>query len=302
MVGTESYPKEIYDYWRLVEKHPYVIGDFVWTGMDYLGESGCGNYRLDNEKTGWGRSWPWFNAFCGDLDICGFKKPQVAYRDVVWGRSQLELAVHRPLPPGRSEILSGWGWPDELASWTWLGDEGKSMQVSVYSSGDTIRLELNGKKIAEKQIGGSDKLTAKFELPYAPGELKAIALKQGKVVATKSLRTVGEAKKIQLIMDRKNISTSRNDLAYVTVEITDAAGNLLPDANVPVKFSVSGAGELAAVGSGSPNRPESFRGPVRTTWHGRALAILRPSGSSGKIRLHAEADGLAGDDIEVLVK
>jgi beta-galactosidase len=299
MVGTESYPGELVDYWRLVEKHPYVIGDFVWTGMDYLGESGCGHMRFDNEPSDFGRGWPWFNAFCGDLDICGFRKPQSFFRDVVWGRSPLEMMVHRPLPPGRTEQMSRWGWPDELPSWTWPGEEGKAMQVTVYSSCDSVRLELNGKEIATRNPGENDKFRAMFEVPYQPGELRAVGIKQGMILYTRILRSAGPAAKIRLVADRETISAKRSDLSYVTVEITDSEGNLLPDAALPVRFSVSGEGDLAALGSGSPNKPEGFRGPLRTTWHGRALAILRPNGVTGSIKLRAEAAGLTAGEIQI---
>ena len=298
MVGTESYPLAIADYWNLVEKNSYVIGDFVWTGMDYLGESGIGRASLDPLKGL--AQWPWFDANCGDLDICGFKKPQSFYRDVVWGRSKLEIEVHRPIPTGRTEQLMKWGWPDEWPSWTWPGDEGKPMSVAVYARCDAVRLELNGREIATQKMPATNKLPARFEVAYEPGKLEAVGLVQGKVVAKKILRTVGEAKKIRLTVDRKTIRASRDDLAFVTVEITDAHGNVLPDENVPVTFTVSGAGELAAVGSGSPNRPESFHGPVHSTDHGRALAILRPIGSPGVIQLHAEAAGLLPAEITVL--
>jgi beta-galactosidase len=142
-------------------------------------------------------------------------------------------------------------------------------------------------------------LTARFEVPYAAGELKAVGLKKGKIVATKTLRTVGPAKKIRLTVDRATIRADRNDLAYVTVEITDAAGNVLPDASNLVHFKLTGPGELAAVGSGAPNVMESFRQPQHTAWHGRALAILRPLGSTGKIALTAEADGLKAATIVI---
>ena len=288
IVGTESFPRDFAQYWNGVEKHSYVLGDFVWTAMDYLGEAGIGNARLDNER---GETWPWFNAWCGDLDLCGFKKPQSYYRDVVLGRSELEMFVHRPIPQGRREVVSAWGWPDELASWTWPGCEGKPMQVAVYSRCDSVRLEQNGKEIATREITGNRR-TARFEVPYAAGELKAIGLKNGKIVATRFLRTVGPAKKVRLTVDRASIRVDRNDLAYVTVEITDASGNVLPDASNLVRFKLTGPGELAAVGSGAPNVPESFRQPQHTTWHGRALAILRPTGTPGAIALKAEADGL----------
>jgi len=302
MVGTESYPGELVDYWRLVEKHPHVIGDFVWTGIDYLGEAGCGHMRFDNEPSDFGRGWPWFNAFCGDLDICGFRKPQSFFRDVVWGRSPLEMLVHRPLPPGRTEQMSRWGWPDELPSWTWPGEESKAMQVTVYSSCDTVRLELNGKEIATRKLGGNDKFRITFEVRYQPGELRAVGLTQGKIVSTKILRSAGPAAKIRLVADRKTLRADRNDLSYVSMEITDAEGNLLPDAALPVRFSVSGEGELAAVGSGSPNKPESFRGPLRTTWRGRAMAILRPKGGAGVIKLRADAEGLSEGEIQLLTQ
>jgi beta-galactosidase len=298
IVGTESFPNSIADLWRIVERDPYVLGDFVWTGMDYLGEAACGNAHLDNERAG---SWPWFDAFCGDLDLCGFKKAPSYYRDVVWGRSDLEVFVHRPVPQGRREVVSGWGWPDELQSWTWPGSEGKPMQVAVYSRCDSVRLELNGKEIATRQINGS-RLTARFEVPYAAGELKAVGLNGGKTVAAKVLRTLGPAKKVQLTVDRAALRADRNDLAYVTVEIADASGNVLPDASNLVHFKLAGPGELAGVGSGTPNVAESFRQPRHTAYHGRCLAILRPLGPTGNLTLRAEADGLSAAEVTVRVE
>jgi len=175
------------------------------------------------------------------------------------------------------------------------------MQINVYSQCDMVRLELNGKEIATKQINGG-RLTARFEAPYAAGELKTVGLKNGKVVATKILRTVGPAKKLRLTVDRSAIRADRSDLAFVTVEITDAAGNLLPDATNLVHFKLTGPGEMAAVGSGTPNVMESFRQPQHTAWHGRALAILRPLGPTGKLTLRAEADGLSAGQVTISVK
>lgn len=299
MMTTESYPKDFFDYWSLVEKHPYVIGDFVWTAMDYLGESGIGHSVLSNQKDTFFMAWPWFNAWCGDLDVCGFKKPQSFYRDVVWRRSQIEMAVHRPIPPGLSEHVSGWGWPDESQSWTWTGQEGRPLQVAVYSRAERVRLELNGKVIAEKPVSAATKLTARFDVPYAPGELCAIGLAKGKAVARTALNTAGTPKKLRLTADRTTIRADRNDLSFVAVEVVDAHGQRVPGAEIPVRFYVSGAGELAAHGSGSPNDPVSFRAPVRRTFQGRCLAILRPTGSAGEIELRAEAEGLKPETITI---
>ncbi len=209
------------------------------------------------------------------------------------------MEVHAPMPPGFHEIVSAWGWPDECQSWNWPGQEDKPLQVAVYSRCDTVRLELNGKIIGEKPVSATTKLTAKFEVPYVPGELRASGLNNGKVVATTVLRTAGAPAKLRLTADRETIRNDRNDLSYVTVEVLDQDGNRVPNAVIPVHFSVSGAGELAAQGSSSPNDVASFHAPMRKTFQGRCLAILRPKGGAGTITLRAQADGLVADVITI---
>lgn len=303
MIGTESVPKEAFDNWYMVEKHPYVLGDFVWTAMDYLGEAGIGHaFTQKDNKDEFSPGWPWYNAYCGDIDVCGFKKPQSYFRDVVWKISNLDMAVHAPIPAGMQEVVSYWGWPDEQQSWNWAGNEGKNLQVNVYSNYPEIRLELNGKVIGTKPVSPETKLTAMFEVPYEAGELKAVALKDGKEIETKILKTTGKPAKIKLTADRSEIKASRNDLSYVTVEVTDENGALVPDANLPVQFNVSGAGELAAVENGNPTDLKSFQAKKVTSFKGKCLAILRPAGNAGEIKLKAESDGLKTDEISVQVK
>lgn len=302
MMGTESYAKEAFDYWQLVKKNPYVIGDFVWTAMDYIGETGLGNARLSDESgRGLLRSFPWFNGFCGDIDITGSKKPQMLYRDVIWGNSDLEMVVHAPIPEGKREIVSQWGWPNEWQSWNWFGNEGKTMEVRVFSNYPLIRLELNGKVIGEKKSGDKTKLITTFKVPYQPGTLRAVALKDGKEVASKQLSTTGQPAYIKLVADRKTIKADRNDLSYVKILIVDARGNIIPDADIPVTLSVSGDGEIAGSGSASPNDMESFNNPVCRTYRGQALAILRPlkNGKKGSIKLHVGAAGLTTGQVSI---
>ena len=304
MVGTESFPGDVYNYWKQVEKDPWVIGDFVWTAMDYLGETGVGNSSLDGGPRVGLKPWPWFNAFCGDIDLCGFKKPQLFYRDVVWNISKLEIMVHTPIPEGKKETVSYWGWPDELQSWNWKGNEGKPMDVRVFSRYPVIRLELNGKMIAEQTIDDNANLTANFKVPYEPGILRAVALEHGIEVASKELRTTGTPAKIKLTADRTQIKADRNDLSYVKVEITDAQGNLIPNANIPVTFTVSGVGEIAGSGNACPYDMESFNNPVCKTYHGRALVILRPlkDKKAGTIAFRAEANGITTGVINITVQ
>jgi len=310
MMGLESFPKEAYDYWQQVEKNPWVVGDFVWTSMDYLGEARLGNSQLvDDSGSNRGflrsSSWPsWFNAFCGDIDLCGFKKPQLLYRDVVWNNSALEMVVHSPVPEGKREIVSAWGWPDELQSWNWDGYEDKMMDVRVFTSYPAIRLELNGKIIDEKNLSDTSGLIVNFKVPYEPGTLKAIALENGKEVASKELRTTGAPAKIKLTVDRTTINADRNDLSYIKVEITDAQGNVIPDANIPVRLTVSGVGEIAGSGNACPDDMESFNSPVCKTYRGQALAILRPlkDKKTGIVTLVAEANELNSGKININVK
>jgi beta-galactosidase len=332
MMTTESMPIDMFHIWKRIEQSPWVIGDFVWTGMDYLGESGVANGKIDNEKVdygmgfpgtnmGFGRGWPWFVAWCGDIDIIGSKKPQSYYRDVVWNRSKMEIAVHTPLPSGHNELISPWGWPSELPCWTWPGEEGKTFSVSVYTRCDSVRLELNGIVIGKKKVKEdpdlnqsasgtailsgavpNTQLTARFEVPYAPGELKAIGLVDGKEVVTKILKSTGAPKKLILTADRSSIHANRNDLAFITVEVADENGNKIPNINIPVDFTISGEGELAAAGNGSPNQMTSFHQPKCNTFRGKALIIIRPFARPGTIKLTANCHGLGSATADILVR
>lgn len=237
MMGTESFPLQAFENWQAVEQHPYVIGDFVWTAMDYLGETGIGHTEPD-KLTKFSMEFPWFNAWCGDIDLIGGKKPQSYYRDVVWNRSKIEMLVHAPIAEGHTEAVSYWGWQNEVPAYTFPGAEGKPLQVHVYTRYDTVRLMQNGKIVGEQTASGQTKLTATFNISYQPGELKAIGLKNGKAVDSVVLKTAGKPAGIRLVADRKIIHVNPNDLAYVTVEVTDANGQLVPDAELLLHFNI----------------------------------------------------------------
>jgi beta-galactosidase len=297
MVGTESYPGAAFQNWEAIERDSWVIGDFVWTAIDYMGESGVGKTslsRAQGSRFGGGgpTGYPWFDAFCGDIDLIGNKKPQSYFRDVVWRRSKVEMAVQRPIPEGYVERAGGWGWSDELRSWTWPGFEGAPLAVRVYTRGDKVSLLLNGKEVGAKELTPANALKAEFTVPYAPGELKAVAYQGGQEIGNIAFTTVGKAQKLVLTPDRPKMKASRDDLSYVMVKVVDDKGRLVPDAVVPVSFSLKGVGELAAVGSGNPKEVASFRQPHRNTFHGMCVAVVRPAGSSGTIELRADSPGL----------
>lgn len=302
IVGAETYAREAFENEAVARKHPYVIGDFVWTGMDYLGESGIGHSRLKGDNNVPIRPFPWFNAFCGDIDLIGQKKPQSYYRDVVWGRSSLEMAVARPLPMGRVEEISDWGWSDEMRSWTWPGCDGVPLKVRVYAAGDQVRLLLNGHPIGARPVSGETKFTAEFEVPYVPGELRAVALTNEQEIASLVFQTAGKPAQLRLTADRACLRADRNDLAFITVEAVDEHGSLVPDAVIPVAFHVNERGELAAVGNANPQDVASFRQPRRCkTFQGKCLVVLRPFGSVGTLRLRAEAQGISSAEVELVV-
>jgi beta-galactosidase len=290
MIGTESLPREAYESWQQVERYPFVIGDFVWTGMDYVGEAGIGHTVPDSVQDSPLMPWPWFNGFCGDFDLIGNKKPQSYYRDVLWNRKKVAMAVHAPLG-NQGEKISKWGWPDEQQRWTWPSHEGEILQVNVYTRSAVVRLSCNGKTVGTKVLTDSSKLTAQFSVPYSVGELKAVVLdKQGREVDSVIFYTTGKAAALRLEPDRSAITTSRDDLAYIMVSLVDDKGNVVTNEDAEVTFKVSGQGELLAVGNAHPYEVQSFQQARCKTYRAKCLVILRPNGIEGTMKLHARAN------------
>ncbi len=292
MLGTESLPADVDAIWRLTDRSPWLIGDFVWTAMDYLGESGIGKSDTSGNPLEFSSKYPWFNANCGDIDVIGQQKPQSLARDVVWGLSPLELSVHRPLD-GQIERVSMWGWRDELRSWTWPGAEGKAVNVIVYTRADRVELTLNGKIVGEKAMTDTDKSTAQFAVAYAPGTLTATAFRNGRAIGKRVLETAGPAAALRLQIDRAQVRADRGDLCYVTADILDSAGRPVPDAVHVLDVKLIGPVELAAFGNANPRGVGSFRQAVAKTWHGKALAIVRPTGERGAAAVTVSSAGLA---------
>ena len=292
MIGSESIALEAFENWQQVEKHPFVIGDFVWTGMDHLGESGIGSSKLDNDTTKFLPPWPWFINNSGDISILGFKKPQMFYRDVIWRNSDLEMLVHYPIPDGRKEIVSFWGWPNNWKSWNWKGYEGTPLQVSVYSRCDEVRLELNGEVIGAKKVSEETKLTAQFEVPYQPGELAAIGLNDGKEVVRQLLKTTGKPAQLKISAEENTFPGIKTDLVYFNIEVLDENGLLVPIAEIPVEFEISGGGKLQAVASENPKEMQSFQQPRVKTYRGKGQLILRLDETGSEIQVTAKSEGL----------
>lgn len=293
--ASESFPKDVFDYKDLMDRSRYFLGEFVWTAMDHLGEAGIGMSTLLKPgpppvETALP---PWTISNCGDLDLIGAQKPQSLARDVAWGISGLEVLVHRPIPQGMTEIMSPWGWPDEAPCWTWPGAEGKPLRVRAYTRGDHVECRLNGRKIGEKKIAKSDRMSGEFEVPYHPGQIEVIARLQGRVIGRRRLETVGPGARLHLAPESRVYQAGPGALSFVHVAIADAKGRLLPDAARDVSLTIDGPAELLGFGSGDPHAMASLQAPVAKTFRGRALAILRPIGPPGSVRIFAQSKGLA---------
>ncbi len=273
--GTETFAKDAFDYWEATVRLPHVIGDFVWTALDYLGEAGIG-HENEGDKASDLKPYPWHHANCGDIDLCGFKRPQSFYRDCVWGIAKTPyLAVHAPTRFGKQHTLSPWGWPDVQACWHWPGQEGKPCQVDVYSMAEEVVLLLNDVEVGRKPAGKAHRHLASFELAYTPGRLVAVACKAGEPLSQTVLETAGPPHALRLTPDRTQLDRGHGDLTHVQVEVLDAQGRFVPDALQELHFTVHGAGRLLAVGNADPASEEAYVGNVRGTWRGRALAVVQ---------------------------
>ncbi|MFN8209857.1 MAG: glycoside hydrolase family 2 TIM barrel-domain containing protein [Bacteroidales bacterium] len=293
MFGSESFALEAFDYWMAVRDYPWVIGDFVWTGYDYLGEASIGWLGYPHE----GSFYPWSHAYCGDIDICGFKRPQSYYRDAIWNEKKtVSVFVTPPEPtfplnPGKAE-WSKWEWQDVVPSWNWEGHENKTLNVEAYSNCQETELFLNGHSLGKRLTGRDQKYMANWKVNYAPGTLEVKGYENGKVVASAGLRTAGKSEKIKVTADRSVINASGEDLSYVTIELTDADGFRNPAAQNLLHFKVTGPGCVVSAGSSSPMGNESFRKPFRKAWQGRCLVILKSDRKPGEITLDITAEGI----------
>jgi len=287
----------------MVQSHNYIIGDFIWTAMDYLGESGIGRYYYPGETKGehWEADfYPWHGAYCGDIDLIGWRKPISHYRNMLWNISEtLYMAVKEPNPDYGEIKETIWSvWPT-WESWTWPGYEGKNIQVEVYSKYPKVRLYLNDKLIGEQLVTEEQQYKTTFNVSYAPGLLKAVGVMDNKEFETSVLQTSGSAANIKLISDRTTIYADGQDLSFITIEITDKEGNLQPNAKNQLQFDISGPGVIAGVDNANLKDLDQYVGNTRKAWNGRALVVIRSTNAEGDIKLKVSSPGLTDANVTI---
>jgi beta-galactosidase len=295
MYSSESFPNVAFESWEVVNDNSYVIGDFVWSGLDYLGEAGIGRFFNPDEpvRQHWeAEHFPWHGAYCGDLDITGWRKPISHYRNILWDRGEkLYAAVVIPTSDGRPWGLGQWAVPPALPSWTWSGQEGMELQVDVYSRYDAVRLYLDDKFVSEQLTTREQEFRAKFKVPYASGKLRAMGIKDGEEVEEFVIATAGEPHGIRLQPDRDKVKADNQDLVFIAVEIVDQDGKLCSNEGHSLVYELTGPGKIIAVGSGDLTSRESYQANPRRAYQGRALVIVRATHDSGVLKLTARADG-----------
>lgn len=308
---SESLSKDAFPYWRHVETKPWVIGDFVWTAVDYIGESGIGwmGYSQDWQKLG---PYPWNLAYSGEIDATGRKRPAAYYREILWKTGIDPIAVFVRQPAGTEDLPDrhffpitpphlDWSLDDVHPSWTWPGQENKPLEVNVYSEFPEVELFLNGKSLGRRTVGVESEYKAIFKVPYAPGNLTAIGYRDGREAGRWTLRTAGSPAQAHVAVDRARLTANGEDLAYLTVELEDADG--VPvyarDKDRQVRVSVRGAGTLAGTGNGNPMDVSSFQSGARKTFHGRAVAVIRAGTTAGPIILDVEVEGLPARQVRL---
>ena len=305
MWQTESYPRDAFKNWALVHEYPYIIGDIVWTGLDYLGESGIGRYYYEGERPGEhyvsGGQPDWHGAYCGDVDITGWRKPISHYREILWKTKNmpmhkwkdgqmsstpiedngLYMAVKEPDGYHGKIHQTAWSvWPT-WESWNWQGWEGKTIDVEVYTKAPQVKLFLNDKLIGTKNVNQSTEFKAIFQVPYEAGTLRAETC-WGRI---KTLSTAGEPAALRLTADKNSLNHDGQDLAFITVEVIDKNGNICPDAAIPCEAIVKGQGSMLSFASADLKDREPYTSPKVTTWKGRALLVVRSMQKRGKIQV-----------------
>ena len=301
LVGSETNPPDLDKNWELVEKLPYVIGDFDWTAWDYIGETGIGkiNYT-DQQSMGFYALYPCKIAYCGDINILGNRRPISYWRELIWGlRKAPYIAVQLPQHYGEPQSTTQWSMSDAVRSWNWNGYEGKPVKVEVYAVADEVELLINGQSVERKKVGETKKYITIFDTTYHAGKVEVIAYSDGKECGRDEILTASDEVVIAAKADRTQIPADGSDIAYIDICMQDASGILNPNADKAVSISLDGPGEIMGYGSADPESEENYYDTVAKAYEGKLRAAVRGTGETGKIVVTLSADGLESVKVDV---
>lgn len=300
IVGSETYPPEIARNWDLVEKLPYVIGDFTWTGWDYIGEAGVGIPAYNWGEGGFGASFPAQIAYSGDIDITGFRRPASYFRQIVFGlRKEPYIAVQNPYKYGQRLIKTPWVISDAVSSWTFGGCAGKPVIVEVYAAGTETELFKNGVSVGKKPSGKEAGFRTLFETTYEEGRLEAVTYENGVEIGRTELVSAKDGKRLILTPEDMPENAGEKQLYYVQVAICDEDGTVATDCDQKITVSAEGGAAVVGFGSGNPKPAYNYNEEVTETFGGRAMIILKKNGNGSSVKAVVKTESGMAAEIEI---
>ena len=294
--GSETYPRATFQSWVATLENRHVIGDFVWTAWDYIGEVGVDRWEVSDAPRPAPAGYPWLLANCSDIDLLGQKRPQSYYRDIVWGRSKgPKLFCLPPHLTGKNIARLSWGWLPVQKNYTFAGQEDQMIEVHVYADADEVEVFQNGMSIGRAPCGRTEEYRTVFTVPYQPGEISVIARCGGAEIGRDTLRTAGAAAALSLSLDRQLAFDGGEDLAFVTIRAVDQNGNHVFSESSDITVKVRGCGTLLALGNADPKPDHSilYNDECCALFEGTAQAIIRgETGENGCMVICELANGI----------
>ncbi len=284
----KAYPRRViygsenghqYNNWLAVRDNKYISGQFLWTGIDYLGEA---------------RRWPNRASGAGLLDLAGFKKPMGWFRQSLWSDKPMVYLTASSGAGGRGGRGAGGG----SERWNWL--EGATVSVQCYTNCPQVTLSLNGKAFATLSLADARQGVLTTQVPFQPGELKAVGQKDGKDLCVFVLKTAGAARRIELTTDGKQIAADGKDVCHVTYRVTDDQGLRVFEADPEITFALAGPGRVLGIENGDRNSTDNPQDLTHKAFQGQGLVIVQATREAGTIRLTAQAGQLEGTAVEVV--
>lgn len=284
ILGSETFCADAYRFWEEAKKNRRIIGDFVWAGMDYLGETGIGSWEYKDYAPRFDNGMGWVSAGSGRIDLTGKPLAEMKYTRVAFELDKIGIAVVPVNNTDKKHSPSAWKMTNAIESWSWYGCEGKDAKVEVYARADHVKLYINGKCVGKEAVKNDCRVV--FHTKYHAGVIKAAAYDSGGVlIAETSLRTAGE--ETCLILEPEQKAFKEGELCYVRLKYTDKNGIVKPLAKGPVKVAVKG-GTLLGLGSACPYYTRSYLGDTADTYYGEAMAVVKPD-HTGEITIFAKS-------------
>lgn len=295
VMGSETFPQDIAKNWEMVEKYPYLIGDFMWVAWDYIGETGIGAWSYEADAKGFEKPYPWLLADTGALDILGDPNAELFLAQAAWGEAKPKIGVRPCNHPDAKLIKATWRGTNALPSWSWKNCGGNSTVVEVYAKADKVELFINHRSLGKKKV---KECRAVYKTKYERGMIEAVSYDaSGNELGRSTLTTAKGELRISATPEKTEISVG--EVVFVPIYLTGADGVIESNADETLTVGVTG-GTLLGFGSANPRTTENFYSGTYTTYYGRALAAVRAE-KAGTLTVHVAGDGGKSADAVIRV-